>query len=170
MYFPGGYGEGVPVPLPINVAYVQEAVGDDGDDNLALAGFAMAIWARESGLYLRPDGDHGPLQLTSAVGKYYPKVKIEEGAYDKFPRPKDHPNRKRVFTGNILANIKTGVNLFRWRMENEPTNYYGLAYGYGPGKGREGESEAVARDNYAQATLRVAALNYKSLRCLRDCG
>ena len=108
--------------------------------------------------------------MTSAIKKYLPKVKIEDGAYDKFTRPAGSANRNKPFEGSPLANLKTGVNFFRWRLNNdhERGSYYYIGYDYGPGKNTEGDSEPDARDKYARETIRFARTYLSFLRCLEN--
>jgi hypothetical protein len=166
------YLEGVPRPSQMNVEYALAGSGN----NPEMAAFVLAVWGRESAFVYFPPNDHGPMQLTSAVPGYYPKVKIEPGAYDPFTRPAEGRaavRRTWLFTGSPLANIKTAVNWFHWRMENEKSDFYALAYGYGPGYlGKEKNVKKRnllnkrARDLYAKETIKIFNMFKPLVNCI----
>jgi hypothetical protein len=166
--FPGGK----PRPSQMNVEYALAGSGN----NPEMAAFVLAMWSHESGFLFSPFGDHGPMQITSAVPKYYPNVKIESGSYDPFTRPAKGPaavRRTWSFTGSPLANIKTAVNLFKWRQENEKAGFYDLAYGYGPGylgseqdRKKRKALESQARDSYAKNALRIFDMYKTMVNCV----
>jgi hypothetical protein len=165
--FPGGK----PRPSQMNVEYALAASGNDPE----MTAFVMAMWSHESSFAFSPQGDHGPMQLTRPGLAYYPKVKIEEGAFDPFSRPGEGKGKIRRtwnFTGSPLANIQTAVNLFRWRQDNEKSSFYDIAYGYGPGYlGDEKDPKKKralnhqSRDDYAKARLR----HFEMYRTLVTC-
>lgn len=96
------FGGNAPPNFDVATAYLLANAANGDASRAAMAG---AIWAIESNFRWRPDGDHGPAQLTSWWKNKHPDL-IVEGAYDPFTRPANHANRNKTFTGDVTANIE----------------------------------------------------------------